>query len=235
MTESANLARHYGVMLHTHLAETEDEEQFCREKYNRTPLQLMSDRGWSGKDVFFAHGIWFNDAELNLLAHTQTGVAHCPTSNMRLGSGIARITEMLEQKIRVGLGVDGSASNDTSDMLGEVRNAMLLQRVKYGADAMTARQAIKIAVTGGHDLLNFSNIGRTQEGFAADLAIFNMHQMQYAGALSDPVAALVFAGYNHETAYTIVNGKIVVREGKVVSFDEDEIFNKINEITRPFV
>ncbi len=230
MRESAKLAREYKVKLHTHLAETSDEEQYCFDKYGKKPLALMADWDWLGDDVFFAHGVWFDDAELKLLKETGTGIAHCPTSNMRLGSGIARVKEMLEIGVRAGIAVDGSASNDSSDMLAEARNAMLLQRVRYGADAIGAREVLRLATRGGADLLGFSEIGQIAEGKAADLALFDMFTSQYAGALSDPLAAVVFAGYNHETVYTIVDGKIVVRNGKLTTFEEDKIVSKIHEI-----
>ena len=232
MRETAALARQYGVVMHTHLAETQDEEQYCIEQYGMRPLALMEKLDWLGGDVYFAHGIWFDDDELRILAETDTGISHCPTSNMRLGSGIARIKEMLELGVRVSLGVDGSASNDTSDMLGEARNALLLQRVRYGADAISARQVLKLATIGGANMLGYNKIGRIAKGFAADLALFDMFGIQHAGGLSDPLATLVFTGYNHETAYTIVNGKIVVENGKLVAFDEEEIASKVNEISK---
>ena len=144
MKETAKLAREHHVRLHTHLAETKDEEQYCQEKFGKNPLALMNDVGFMGEDVFFAHGVFFNDDELNILAETKTSIAHCPSSNMRLGSGIARVREMIDRGINVGIGVDGSASNDTSDMLGELRNALLLQRVKYGASGLTAHEAFTL-------------------------------------------------------------------------------------------
>jgi len=231
MIETAKLARKMNVLLHTHLAETEDEEEYCLTNHNLRPLALMDSWGWSGRDVFFAHGIWFNDEELQFLKETGTGVAHCPASNMRLGSGIARIKEMLNMGVRVGLAVDGSASNDASDMIGEARNAMLLQRVKYGADALSARDTLKFAIQGGADLLGFNKIGSIKPGMAADLAIFNMKKLQYAGALSDPVAALLFTGFDHRTDYTIVNGKVCVRNGHPVGIDEEALFVKANSIS----
>ena len=232
MIETAKIAREYHLVLHTHLAETEDEDRYCVEKYGKRPLALMEELGWLGPDVYFAHGIWFNDEELKLLKETDTGVSHCPTSNMRLGSGIARIREMIDMGIRVGLGVDGSASNDTSDMLGEVRNAMLLQRVKYGSAGLTAREALYLATRGGAELLHLEKLGYIEEGMGADLALFNVNTLQYAGSLSDPLAALVFTGYNHEVDYTIVNGKIVVRKGELVSVDEEELTKKVNMISQ---
>ncbi len=232
MRETARLARQYGVRLHTHLAETRDEETYCLETYGKRPLELMASLEWLGPDVFFAHGIWFNDEELRVLAETGTGVAHCPSSNMRLGSGIARVREMLDLGVRVGLAVDGSASNDTSDMLGEVRNALLLQRVRYGAGGLTAREALRLATRGGADLLGFPDLGTVEEGRGADLILIDLDQLQYAGALADPVAAVVFTGYRHEVAYSIVNGRVVVREGHLVTVDEEEVRQEANRIAR---
>ena len=229
MRETAKLARDKGVRLHTHLAETQDEDRYCMEKYGKRPLALMEELDWVGEDVFFAHGIWFNDEELKLLKDTGTGIAHCPTSNMRLGSGIARIREMIDMGIKVGLGVDGSASNDSSDMLGEVRNAMLLQRIKYGEKGLTAREALLLGTRNGAELLGFPETGSIEEGKAADLAIFDISHIQYAGAHSDPVAAIVFSGYCHQTVFTIVNGKILIENGKHTSIDEEELNRKFRK------
>ena len=231
LKETARLARVFGVKLHTHLAETADEDDYCINNLGMRPLAFMEKYDFIGSDVFYAHGIHFNDDELKRLADTNTSIAHCPSSNMRLGSGIARVKEMLELGITVGLGVDGSASNDTSDMLGEMRNALLLQRVKYGADALTARDVFKLAAENGAEILGFERIGKIQKGYQADLAIFNMNRLEYAGSLSDPLAALVFTGYNHGTEYTIVNGKIAVEHGRLVMYDEDAITKEANEIS----
>ncbi len=230
MKKSSELARKYGVRLHTHVAETFDENDFCVEVYGRRPLKLMEDTGFIGDDVFYAHGIHFNDEELDILAKTGTHIAHCPSSNMRLGSGICRVTEMLPKGINVALAVDGSASNDASDMLGEMRNALLLQRVKYGADAVTTRDIFRLANENGAKLLGFPKVGQLQEGWAADLAIFDVHKLEYAGSLSDPLAALLFSGYNHGTDYTIVNGRVVVEHGRLVGFPEEELTQKANQI-----
>ncbi|TET98027.1 MAG: 8-oxoguanine deaminase [Candidatus Stahlbacteria bacterium] len=231
MKETASLARAYNVTLHTHLAESLSEEEYCQERFGKRPLELMEELNWVGEGVSFAHGIHFNDSELDLLRETKTSISHCPTSNMRLGSGIARVCEMLGLGITVGLGVDGSSSNDSSDMLGEVRNAMLLQRVKYGPSGLSAREALELAIKGGAKILNFTALGSIEVGKGADIAMFDINCLQYAGGLSDPLACVVFAGFNHETAYTIVNGKIVVREGKLVNFDEGEIVENVNRIS----
>ncbi len=231
MKETARLARRHGVRLHTHLAETRDENDFCMQVYGRRPLALMQDCEFIGDDVFYAHGIHFNDEELKLLSDTRTHIAHCPTSNMRLGSGICRVKEMLPTNINVGLAVDGSASNDSSDMLGEVRNALLLQRVHYGAAAMTTTDVIKLATENGARLLNFEKVGKIRPGWAADLAVFNVAKLEYSGALSDPLAAIVFSGYNHGTQYTIVNGKIAVDNGMLAGIDEDDLMSTCNAIS----
>jgi cytosine/adenosine deaminase-related metal-dependent hydrolase len=232
LKRSAGLARDHGVRLHTHLAETADEDDYCVKNHNTRPLGLMSDLDFIGEDVSYAHGIFFNDDEIKMLADTRTSIAHCPSSNMRLGSGIARVREMLDTGVNVAIGVDGSASNDTSDFLGEMRNALLLQRVRYGADALTARDVYKIATQNGAKLLGFKRTGRVREGWAADLALFNIDKLEYAGALSDPSSALLFAGINHQSEYTIVNGRIVVEKGRVTGFDEDEIKRNVNRISR---
>jgi 8-oxoguanine deaminase len=230
MKDSAALARKHGVRLHTHLAETLDENDFCVEVYGRRPVQVMADCDFLGEDVFFAHGIHFNDQELDILAETGSHIAHCPSSNMRLGSGICRVYEMLPKGINVALAVDGSASNDTSDLLGEARQALLLQRVKYGSGALTAKQTFTIASENGAKLLGYDTLGRLEEGYGADMAIWDVNKLEYAGAQSDPLAALLFSGYNHGTAYTIVNGKVVVDQGELKGFDEATLTEKANAI-----
>jgi cytosine/adenosine deaminase-related metal-dependent hydrolase len=228
MRDAALLARRRGVRLHTHLAETSDENEFCVQVYGRRPLKLMEDCGFVGKDVWYAHGIHFNDEELALLARTGTGVAHCPSSNMRLGSGIARVREMLDLGIPVGLGVDGSASNDSSDMLGEARQALLLQRVRAGLpgggpSGMKVSEALSIATEGGARLLGYEKLGRIEEGYLADLALFDVQKLEYSGALADPTAALVLCGYNHGADHVIVNGSLVLESGRLVGSDEETI------------
>ncbi len=228
MKDSVKLAREYGVSIHTHLAETIDENDFCVEAYGKRPLALMEECGFVGDDVFYAHGIHFNDDELKLLQETHTHIAHCPSSNMRLGSGICRVHEMLPMGINVALGVDGSASNDSSDFLGEMRNALLLQRVKYGSDAIRTKDIFKMASENGAELLHFDGVGKLEEGYAADAAIFDISSFEYAGSLSDPLAALIFTGFNHGTAYTIVQGKVVVDNGELVGIAEEELATKGN-------
>lgn len=232
MRAAAELGRRYAVRLHTHLAETADEDEYCLAMYHRRPLQVMEDTGFIGNDVWYAHGIFFTDDELKTLARTGTGIAHCPSSNMRLGSGVCRVREMLDLGIPVSLGVDGSASNDSSDMLAEVRQALLLQRVRYGSGALTAREALAMATQGGARVLGFEDAGKIETGALADLALFPVNRLDYAGALSDPVAALVFCGIRHEADYVMVNGRLVVEEGRLVTIDEELLRDKANEASR---
>lgn len=232
MRDAADLARRYGARLHTHLAETADEDDFCVQMYGRRPLRVMEDCGFVGKDVWYAHGIHFNDGELDLLARTGTGVAHCPSSNMRLGSGICRVREMLDRGVNVGLAVDGSASNDASDMLGEARQALLLQRVRYGSGGITAREVLGVATVGGARILGYDDAGTMEPGALADVALFDVMKLEYAGALSDPAAALLFSGYNHGVDHLIVNGKLVVRDGRLTGADEDRIRDEANRCAK---
>jgi 8-oxoguanine deaminase len=235
MRETADLARRHGVRLHTHLAETIDEELYCLEHYGCRPLALMERLDWLGSDVWYAHGIHFNDQELALLADTKTGVAHCPTSNMRLGSGFCRVPELMKAEVPLGLAVDGSASNDSSDMLGELRNCLLLQRVKNGAAAITAEQVLELGTRGGARLLGWETIGTIDVGQAADLAIFELERLDYAGALADPLAAIIFSGASHFTHTTIVNGEVVVSDGQLKTVDERELTRDANAISRELV
>jgi len=229
MKETAELARRKGVLLHTHLAETADETEYCLERYGARPLAVMERHGWVGEDVWFAHGIHFEDAELELLASTGTGIAHCPTSNMRLSSGVARVPEMLERGVRVGLAVDGSASNDTSDMLGELRNCLLVHLLTGGPEAITAEGIVRLATRGGASILGRDECGSIEEGKAADLIAFDMRRLGYAGALADPLAAIVYSGFDHTVDYTVVNGEIVVAARSLVRADEGEIVASANE------
>ncbi|MBN2322445.1 MAG: 8-oxoguanine deaminase [Spirochaetes bacterium] len=228
MKETAALARSHGVRLHTHLAETVDEENYCNKRYGKRPLALAADLDFIGPDTSYAHGVYFNDEELDMLADTGTSIAHCPSSNMRLGSGIARVRRMLDRNITVALAVDGSASNDTSDIRAEMRQAFLLGRVLYGPDAITVSDAYLMATQNGARLLGYEKLGRIKEGYGADIALFDVHRLDYAGSLSDPRAALVFCGSDHTAAYTIVNGRMAVKEGRLAGYDEEEIVEQAN-------
>lgn len=235
MVELAALARLHGLRLHTHMAETADEEKYCKEVYELRPIEWAEKIGWLGPDVWFAHVVHANEREIGLLASSGTGVCHCPASNMRLGSGIAPIPQMLKAGVMVGLGVDGSASNDSSDMLGELRNCMLLQRVLNGAGAMDARTVLSMACHGGARVLGYKDLGVIREGALADVILINLNKIGYAGALHDPLAAPVFAGDSHIVEYSIVNGKVVVEDGKLVNAREEEIIRQANEAAASMV
>jgi cytosine/adenosine deaminase-related metal-dependent hydrolase len=239
MRQSAKLAREYGVHLHTHLAETADEEDFCLDMFGRRPVAYMQEVDWIGNDVWFAHSVHVNHDEIQLYADTGCGVAHCPNSNMRLASGIAPILEMLTMGVNVGLGVDGSASNDSSHLLAEARQAMLLSRVGAGVmgasrssdDApplMTARQALEIATRGGAAVLGRDDIGSLEVGKCADLFAINLHRIDYAGALHDPVAAALFCT-PQKVDLNIVGGKVIVKDAQMVTVDEPTLIRKHNQ------
>jgi len=218
MRESATMARHYGVSLHTHLAENDNDIAYSREKFGMTPAQYAEDLGWVGRDVWHAHCVKLDDEGVALFARTGTGVAHCPCSNMRLASGIAPIRHMRDAGVPVGLGVDGSASNDGAHMLGEARQAMLLQRVGFGPAAMSAREALEIATLGGARVLNRDDIGALVPGMSADIVAFDMSAVGFAGGGHDPVAALVFCTPANVST-SIINGRVVVRDGRLRTVD----------------
>lgn len=222
MRDTASLARHLGVRMHTHLAETTDETAFCMSRYGKRPLALMQEWGWLGEDVWFAHGVHFNAQEVALLAATQTGVAHCPSSNCRLGSGKASIRSMLEAGVPVGLAVDGCASNDSSHMLGELRQTLLLNRTQEDRAFFTARRILDLATLGSARLLGRSDIGRLQPGMAADIALFDSNELGYAGSAADPIAALIFCAPARPHT-VIVDGNIIVQARELLTGDESQI------------
>lgn len=228
LKKSAELARKYGVRLHTHLCETKDEENYTIEKTGMRPLAYMESLGWIGSDVWYAHGIHFNDEELRRLAETKTGVAHCPISNMKLSSGIARIPEMLELGVPVGLAVDGSASNDGSNLLEEIRIAYLLHRLNSSKGAPSGYDILKIATKGGAEILGRSDIGELAVGKAADLFMINSNRIEFVGTQYDPKSVLGTVGFKGAVDYTIVAGNIVVKDGRLVNIDEDKIVNEAN-------
>jgi 8-oxoguanine deaminase len=231
MRESATWARTRGLTLHTHVAETLDEEQFCLDKSDCRPVDYMEKLGWIGSDVWFAHAIFLNGDEIERLAETGTGVAHCPSSNMRLGSGIAPIRQMLDAGVKVGLAVDGSASNDSSHMLAEARQALLLQRVLKGADALTAEEALWMATRGGAAVLGRDDIGALAPGMAADFVAFDLTQLGYAGAQHDPLAALVFTAPS-QVALSVINGRIVAENGELLGVDLPALIARHNTLSR---
>ncbi len=232
MKMTRELARKKGVFMHTHLAETLDEEKYCLELKGVRPFSYMKKLGWLGKDVWFAHCVHLNDREIKELARSGSGVSHCPTSNMRLASGIAPVRKMLDMGVGVSLAVDGSSSNDTSDMLGEVRMAMLAGRLKSGVDSMSADDVIYMATKGGARVLGREDIGSIEEGKAADLALFNVNRIDFAGSIHDYIAALVFCGISHVAHTVIVNGEIRVRNSKLTGVDEKELTLKANKVSK---
>jgi 8-oxoguanine deaminase len=229
MREAAALARSAGVGLHTHLAESGDDVAYSRERFGCTPAEYADGLGWTGRDVWHAHAVKLDQAGIDLFARTGTGVAHCPCSNMRLGSGIAPIVRMRRQGVPVGLGVDGSASNDAAHLLGEARQAMLLQRVAGGPSALTAREALEIATLGGARVLGRDDVGCLAPGMAADFAAFDLRQVGFAGAGHDPVAALVFCA-PAAAAWTVVQGRCVVREGRLATADLPVVLERHNRL-----
>ncbi len=235
MRDTAYIARRYGVLLHTHLAETLDEENFCLEKYKMRPLDYMAKLGWLGEDVWFVHVVHVNQHDIKILAETGSGVAHCPSSNMRLGSGIAPVVEMIKAGVKVGLAVDGSASNDSSNMLGEARQALLLQRVRYGADSISAEKVLEMATKGGAKVLGREDIGSLEPGKAADFIGIRLERLEYAGAsVHDPVASLVFCS-PVKVDLAVVNGRVVVEDGKLLTVDLEEIVRRHNAIAKRMV
>ncbi len=229
MRESAALAREYGVHLHTHLAETEDEVDFTIQKFGKRPVAYMEEVDWIGPDVWFAHSIYLDESEIGVYAKNGCGVAHCPSSNMRLASGAAPILDLLAAGVNVGIGVDGSASNDGSHLLDETRQAMLLSRLRAGIKGasrtggidqpiMSARQALEMATRGGAAVMGRDDIGSLEPGKAADFIALDLERIDYAGALHDPVAAMTFCA-PVKVDYNVVGGKFVVKEGQLTAVD----------------
>lgn len=228
MKQSAALARKYGVRLHTHLAETQDEEEFCLQQFGYRPVAYMQSVDWVGEDVWFAHSVHVSREEIQVFAREGCGVAHCPSSNMRLASGIAPLMEFLKAGVKTGLGVDGSASNDSSHMLAEARQAMLLARLNAGLkgaslsstgeEILSVRQALEVATRGGASVLGRKDIGSLEVGKCADFIAFDLNHLDYAGALHDPVAALLLC-QPRGVDYSYVNGKPVIQEGNLMGLD----------------
>ncbi len=224
MQESARLARRQGVMLHTHLAETEDENSFCLETFGRRPLDYLEEVEWLADDVWLAHGIHFDNAEIERLGQSGVAICHCPSSNMMLASGSCRVNELKSASVAIGLGVDGSASNDVSNMMQEVRQAFLLQRLQYGSAAFSHDDALHLATTGGARLFGRSDIGQIAPGYQADLALFSLDDLQFAGS-GDPIAALVLCGA-HRAEAVMVNGQWTVKDQTLLSHDLDQLIER---------
>ena len=234
MRESAALARQYGVMLHTHLAETRDEEAFCIARFGKRPLDYAESVNWLGADVWYAHGVHFSPADISRMATCGCGVAHCPTSNMRLASGIAPIRLMLDSGMKIGLGVDGSASNDSSHLLAESRQALLLQRVQNGSTSFSATDALWLATRGGASVLGRGDIGQIAPGYAADMIAINLQRVGYAGATHDPLAAVVFCA-PQGVDFNMINGRVIVKDGRLTTLDIGSLIEKHNKISLKLV
>lgn len=234
MREAAALARAYGVQLHTHLAETLDEEKFCLAEFGHRPVGYVERLGWVGEDVWHAHCVHLNEHEIKLFAETGTGVCHCPSSNMRLASGIAPVRDYLDSGIRTGIGVDGSASNDSSHLLAEARMALLLQRVSGDPAGLSAEEALWVATAGGAQVLGRDDIGRLAPGMAADFIGFRLDSLAFAGALHDPLAALLFCS-PQQVDFSVINGKLVVEDGQLLTVDMGPVIELQNRMARELV
>jgi cytosine/adenosine deaminase-related metal-dependent hydrolase len=222
MTEAAALARRHGVRLHTHLAETTDEDEYCRERFGASPTEYVESLGWLGDDVWMAHAVHLDDAAVARFAATGTGVAHCPSSNARLGAGVARVRELRDAGVPVGLGVDGAASNEASSLLEEARHAALFARARGGPHAMPVREALEMATLGGARLLGRADeIGSVQPGRLADLALWRLDTLPHAG-IADPVAALVL-GSPPPLELLLVGGRPVVEQDRLLTADEEAL------------
>lgn len=223
LKESASLARSYGVRMHTHLAETQDEDDFCREKLGLRPLELMEETGWIGNDVWYAHGIWFKDDEIIKMGSCGCGVAHCPSSNMKLSSGTFPILKMLNAGVNVGLGVDGSASNDASNMLLELKVMNLLHKLQHGSTALSAEDCLYVATRGSSNVLGWEDgIGSLEVGKAADLFMIDSRRLEFSGALFDDASLPIITGTS-QVDTTIVGGKVVVKDGRLVNINEEKL------------
>ncbi len=231
MRESAELARALGVAMHTHLAETLDEERFCLERFERRPLELMDDWGWLGGDVWFAHAVHLDEKDVRRIGETRSGVASCPSSNLRVGAGIAPVRALVDEGARVGLGVDGPASNEPCDLFAEIRQAMLVSRAHGPELGLTARDALRLATRGGAEVLGRDDIGSLEPGMRADVALFGVDGIAHAGTDADPVAGLLMGG-TQRVRHLLVQGRFVVRDGRLASADEDEIAREGHRVGR---
>ncbi|HSJ57182.1 MAG TPA: 8-oxoguanine deaminase [Anaerolineae bacterium] len=229
MRRSATLARDHGLHLHTHVAETADENEYCRKMFGVRPVELMRQLEWVGPDVSWAHCVHLNEAEIDLMAETGTGVSHCPTSNMRLGSGIAPVRAMLDAGVKVAIAVDGSASNDSGHLIDEVRHAMLLQRVALGADALSSDEALWMGTRGGAAVLGRDDVGALAPGMAADFIGIRLDRLALAGAQADPLAALIFCA-PPTVDLSVINGRVVVENGQIQTIDMPAVITQHNEI-----
>ncbi len=234
MRESIQMARRYGVGNHTHLAENMDDHRYVQEHYGMSSVKMAESLGWVGPDVWFAHGVILDEDDIEIMAQTGTAIAHCPCSNQYLASGVCKVTPMLKKGVTIGLGVDGSASNNSSNMLDEVRTASLLQRVTYGADALAPTQALELATLGGARLLRREDIGRIAPGMAADLIGVDLRKLSFAGGLHDPLAALVLCA-SGQVDLSMVNGRLRVVDGCLVDVDLAALIERQNHLAEDLV
>lgn len=234
MREAASLARSYQVSLHTHLAENDNDITYSQQVFGVRPGDYAQDVGWVGNDVWHAHCTKLDENEIGLFARTGTGVCHCPSSNMRLASGIAPVRKMLDARVKVGLGVDGSASNDAGHLLNEARQAMLLQRVNGNPAGLSAREALEMATRGGASVLNRDDIGSLAPGMSADFVAFRLDSIAFAGALHDPLAALVFCA-SPTVDISVINGRMVVKDGQLLTVDAPVLVEHHNRISRRLI
>jgi cytosine/adenosine deaminase-related metal-dependent hydrolase len=230
MRSTAEFAKANNLLIHTHLAETLDEEKFCVNNYGKRPVEYIKSLEWINANAWFAHAVHLNDDEIKLMGKAGCGVSHCPSSNLRLGSGIARIKKMIEAGISVSLAVDGSSSNDSSNILSEVRNALLLSRLRKEKHWLTARDVLWMVTRGGAQALGRNDIGELSVGKQADMALFSVNSIEYAGGMSDPLAAIVFNTRNSPVDYLVINGKVQVRNGKL-DFNEKKHIQEHNRIS----
>jgi len=234
MRTSIELARRYGIRSHTHLAESQDDEVYMHQTYGRSSVEMAQEWGWVGPDVWYAHAVQLSEQDIEIMGRTGTGVAHCPNSNMFLASGCCPVAALLKKGAPVGLAVDGSASNNSSNMLDEVRNALLLQRVNFGADALSPSQALELATLGSARVLGRDDIGALAPGMAADVIAINLNRLSFAGGLHDPVAALVLCDAGR-VDLSIVNGRIRVEGGQLVDVDLAALIERQNRLAADLV
>ncbi|MFW6120691.1 MAG: 8-oxoguanine deaminase [Petrotogales bacterium] len=235
MIKTRELAEEYGILIHTHLAETNDEEEFCLESKGLRPVDYMEKVGWLKPETWFAHLVWLSKEDIRRLSSAKCGFAHCPTSKMRLGSGIAPVTEMKKHNMKIGLAVDGSASNDSGNMLWEIRNALMLQRVVNGADALTPRDVLDMATMGGARVLRMDDyIGSIEEGKVADIIGFRTNKLSLAGGLSDPIASIVMCDPG-KVDFELINGKTTILKGEICDNDLDKFIEEQNRISNSLV
>jgi len=234
MRESSKMARSYGVRLHTHLAENPEDIKYSQETFGMRPGEYAEDVGWIGDDVWFAHCVMLNDQEIENFARTQTGITHCPNSNMRTGAGIAPIRKFLDAGVPTSLGADGAAANDAGHLLAEARQALLLQRVLGGPDALGARQALEMATRGGAQVLGRDDIGYLAPGMAADFVAFDLNQIGFIGTRADLTAALIFC-HPVNVNYSVINGQLLIDQGKITTIDLPLVMEHHNQISKDLI